>query len=80
MLTTHAVQRHASLLALRLDRHGLEVRLLSSHPDRLRVHGVGLVAQQEGLDVLGRQQLDLVPQGTDHPRPVVGCAARLHRN
>jgi hypothetical protein len=34
--------------------------LLGCYPDRLRVHGVCLVAQQEGFDVLGRQQLGLV--------------------
>jgi hypothetical protein len=61
-LAAHSVQGHAGLLSLCLDGHLFDVGLLCCYPDRLRVHGVCLVAQQEGFDVLGRQQLGLVTQ------------------
>lgn len=77
-LAAHAVQRHADLLLFGLDGHRLNVGLLRSHPDRLRIHGIGLVTQQEGLDVLRWQQFDLVTQRGDYACLVVRCGTRLH--
>ena len=56
-LTAHAVQCHAALLSFALDRHGQDVRLLRSDPDRLGIHRIRFVTQKEGLDVLCRSNL-----------------------
>lgn len=70
-LTAHAVQCQTSLLALRFHGDRQDVRLLCRHPDRLCIHRVGLVTQQEGFDMLGLQQLDVMSQRLDRPGPVM---------
>ena len=60
-LAAHPVQRQTCLLTLGFDGYRLDMWLLGGHPDRLRIHGIGLVTQQEGLDMLGREHFDLMP-------------------
>jgi hypothetical protein len=54
------------------------MRMLGGHPDRQRIPSIGLVAQDKGLDTLGGQELDLMPQGLQRSGPVVGSTANLH--
>ncbi|ODT73722.1 MAG: hypothetical protein ABS76_38575 [Pelagibacterium sp. SCN 64-44] len=66
------------LLLCSLDRH--EPHRLSRHRfgNWLRIGGVGLAALDERLDVLGRQQSDVMPEGRDLPRPVVRTRTCFH--
>ncbi len=80
-LVAHVVQCHARLLTLGFDGYRQDMRLLGGHPDRLRIHGIGFVAQQEGFDLLGWEHFDLMAQRREGAaRSVMGAAASLHRN
>ena len=63
-----------------LDWHGLDVELLSRHPDGLGITGIGLVAQDKGADMFGWQQLHFIPQCLRRSGPVVRPATGLQRD
>src|SRR5206468_9715292 len=63
------------LLVTALDRHEAHPRPAHRFADRFGVDRVVLAAFDVGLDVLRRDQHDLVPQSAQHPPPVVRGAA-----
>lgn len=74
------MQRHATLMALALEWHHLDVRLLGSYSDGLCVHGVCFVPQQESQDVLSGQEFDLMAQDYECSSPIVSAPASLYRD
>lgn len=63
---------------LRFDEtHGRPQRRLDN---RLRVGRVILLALQERLDIVRRDQPDLVPEAGHFPRPMVRANAGFHRH
>jgi hypothetical protein len=53
---------------------------LDGRPDRLSIHGIGFVAQQEGFDMLGWEHFDLMPQRHESACPVMRAPTSLHCN
>ena len=75
---TGAVDGQRRLLRFALDRDEPHRRPGHRLADRRGVGRIVLVPLAVGLDVLGRHQPDLVPEGRELTRPVVRRGARLH--
>jgi hypothetical protein len=78
--TAHAMDRQHVLLLHRLHRHEPHARALRRLGDRLGISRIVLVGLHERLDALRSDQPHRVPEGAKQTRPVVGTAARLHRD
>jgi hypothetical protein len=72
------MQRLLVLRGNRLDRHRRNLRPHHGRTDRRRIVGIVLLAQHEGLHMLGRQQPHPMPHRLQLSSPVMGSAACLH--
>ena len=66
------------MLLFCLDRNRFDARLLNRCPDCPGIRRIILVAHDERFDELAGQQLDLMTQLDEFPRPVLSAAARFH--